>query len=168
MEQFYTSNRNKNYYTCKVRFLSFMQQGEGVQFGCGIRRLENESLQYHKGGIAITGTDDLGSYLTPNEGDPGLKEGVEEFLGIGLVEKDMYKPKFHFTESMGENYAFIMPLTDDLSYEFLAAGAWSEGAVLASEKEFEKYVIDTAREYNNPLVIDSLIVEHKITDTKNE
>ena len=161
LEQYYTSYRNKNYYTCKVRFLSFIPQVEGVQLGCGIRRLENESLQYQKGGIAITGTDNLRSYLTPNEGDPDLKGGIEQFLGIGLVVKDMYKPKFHHTKIMGENYAFIMPLTDDLSYEFLAAGAWSEGAVVSSEKEFKKYIIATAREYNNPLILDSLTVEHK-------
>lgn len=160
LEQYYTSYRNKNYYTCQVRFLSFIPRVEGVQFGCGIRRLENENLQYQKGGIAITGTNDLRSYITPNEGDPDLKAG-EQFLGIGLVVKKKYKPKYHYTKSMGENYMFKIPLTDDLSYEFLAAGAWSEGAVLSSEDEFRDYVIETANEYNNPLLLDSLTIERK-------
>ena len=63
--------------------------------------------------------------------------------------------------SMGENYMFSMPLTDDLSYEFLAAGAWSEGAVLSSADEFKDYVIATAKEYNHPLVLESVTLERK-------
>ncbi len=159
LEQFYTAYRNKNYYTCLVRFIKFMPDEAGVQFGCGIRRMEGETLKYQKGGIAISGTKDLQSYITPNEGDPDLKAGIEPFLGIALVVKDAYKPKFHHTKSMGENYTFMVPVTDNLTYEFLGAAGWSEGLVVSSAKEFKDYVITAAKEYNNPVIVESLTVE---------
>ena len=62
---------------------------------------------------------------------------------------------------MGENYTFRIPMTGDLSYEFLAAGAWSEGMVYSSEDEFKEYIINTALEYNNPVIVDLLTVERK-------
>ena len=158
LEQFYTAYRNKNYYTCLVRFIKFMPDEAGVQFGCGIRRMEGETLKYQKGSIAISGTKDLRSYITPNEGDPDLKAGIEPFLGIALVVKDAYKPKFHHTKSMGENYTFMVPVTDDLTYEFLGAAGWSEGLVVSSAKEFKDYVITVAKEYNNPVIVESLTV----------
>jgi len=159
LEQFYTAYRNQNYYTCSVRFIKFMPEEEGVQFGCGIRRMEGETLRYQKGGVAISGTKDLRSYITPNEGDPDLREDREPFLGIALVVKDSYKPKFHHTKSFGENYSFRMPVTDDLTYEFLGAAGWSEGLIMSSPEEFKEYVLKTALEYNNPPVIENMTVE---------
>ncbi len=159
VEQFYTAYRNQNYYTCLVRFIKFMPEEPGVRFGCGIRRMEGETLQYRQDGIAIYGTKDLRSYLTPNEGDPDLREDIEPFLGIAMIVKDKYKPAFHHTMSMGENYAFIIPVTDDLTFEFLGAGGWSEGQVMSGAEEFREYVLTTAREYNNPVVVESLTVE---------
>lgn len=161
LEQYYTSYKSKNYYTCSVRFLSFLPDSLGVQFGCGIQRLSNEHLFYQNGGVAISGTNDLLSYTTPNEGDPPLKAGVKPFLGLALVVKDKYKPQFLHSKSMGENYTFRIPLTGDLSYEFLAAGAWSEGMVYSSEDEFKEYIVNTALEYNNPVIVDLLTVERK-------
>lgn len=159
MEQLFTAYRGKNHYTCTVRFLSFMPDSLGVRFGCGIQRLAKESMSYQKGGVAISVTNDLLGYMTPNPGDPGPKAGVEPYLGLALVVKDAYKPEFFHSKSMGENYTFRMPLTGDLTYEYLCAGAWSEGATLSTAKEFREYVIRTAEEYNNPVVVDTLMVE---------
>ena len=161
LEQYYTSYRNKNYYTCAVRFLSFLPDSLGVQFGCGIQRVSNERLFYQNGGTVVSGTNDLSAYLTPIPGDPGLKAGVEPFLGLALVVKDTYKPQFFLSKSMGENYTFRMPLTGDLSYEFLCAGGWSEGAVLSSAKEFKEYIVKAAQEYNNPAIVETLAAEQK-------
>ena len=161
-EQYLTTYRNKSYYTSAVRFLSFVPDSLGVEFGCGIQRVSKESLFYQKGGAVVTGTNDLSAYLTPNPGDPALKAGVEPFLGIAMVVRDTYKPRFLLSKSMGENYTFRMPLTGDLAYEYLCAGAWSEGAVLSSAKEFKEYIILTAQEYNNPLIVESLEAEKKM------
>ena len=161
VEQFFTSYRNKNYHTCSVRFPSFLPDSLGVEFGCGIQRVSKENLLYQQGGVVVTGTNDLSAYLTPNPGDPGLKAGVEPFLGLGLVVKDFYKPRFLLSKSMGENYTFRMPLTGDLSYEFLCAGAWSEGAVLSNAAEFKEYVITAGREYNNPVIVESIAAEQQ-------
>ena len=73
--------------------------------------------------------------------------------------RDIYKPQYHHTKSLGENYTFRLPATDDLTYEFLGAAGWSEGLVMSSPEEFKEYVIKTALEYNNPPVIENMIVE---------
>jgi len=161
MEQYLTSYKNKSYYTCKTNFTEFFPEAPGLAFGAGIRRLENESLYYQDGNIVITGTNDLRSYITPNEGDPDLKEGVKEFLGIALTVKDGYSPKFHHTMKFGENLTFRLPATDDLSFEFMAFGGWSEGLVNSTAEEFKDYVVIQAKEYNNPLVIGKLTVEER-------
>ena len=159
MEQYFTSYMNKSYYTCKTGFLEFFPERRDVAFGAGIRRLENESLYYRDDGIVITGTNDLRSYITPNEGDPDLKAGVDEFLGIALVVRDSYYPEFLHTKAFGENYTFRIPATENLRFEFMAFGGWSEGQVNSSAEVFKDYVIKTAREYNNPLIVESLTVE---------
>ena len=123
--------------------------------------MSNERLFYQNGGTVISGTNDLSAYLTPNPGDPGLKAGVEPFLGLALVVKEKYKPQFFLSKSMGENYTFRIPLTGDLSYEFLCAGGWSEGAVLSNSKEFKEYIVKAAQEYNNPVVVETIVAEQK-------
>ena len=46
-----------------------------------------------------------------------------------------------------------MPVTSDLSYEYMILGAWSFGEVNNNEKAFVKYVDDEALKYINPPVI---------------
>jgi len=160
-DQYLTTFRNKNYYTSLVCFTAFMPDSVGVEFGCGIQRVSKENLFYQNGGMVITGTNDLSAYLTPNPGDPGLKKGIEQFLGLGMVVRESYKPRFFLSRSMGENYTFRMPLTGDLTYEYLCAGSWSEGAVLTSAGEFKEYVVQAAQEYNNPVIVESVEAEQK-------
>lgn len=56
-------------------------------------------------------------------------------------------------QSFGGNHVFRIPTSEDLSYEYLIAGAWSEGSVLNTPDEFRDYVIKTAKEYNNPIEV---------------
>ena len=161
LEQYYTAYKNKSYYTCSVRYLTFLHEKSGVEFGCGIRKMINENFFYKENGLVITSTNDLMSVITPLKNDPGLKEDVEEFLGLALIVRDNYHPRFIPTESFGGNYTFRMPVTDELTFEYLVAGAWSEGSVLTSIKDFKEYVIRTAQEYNNPIEIGELTVEKK-------
>ncbi len=161
MAQYFTSYMNKNYYTCVTTFPTFHPGNEGTAFGCGIRRMENEVLFHQEGGVAISGTNDLQSYITPNEGDPGLKEGVEQFLGIALAVKDDFRPEFHHTKAFGENYTLRIPETGNRSFEFMGFGGWSEGLVCSGAEEFKEYVVTAALEYNNPLIVERLTVERK-------
>ncbi|MHB9028674.1 MAG: DUF4861 family protein [Candidatus Latescibacterota bacterium] len=160
-DQYQTTYRNKNYYTSRIQFTKFIPDSTGVEFGCGLQRVSKENVFYQKDGVVITATNDLAAYLTPRPGDPGLKKDVEQFLGLGMVVKDSYKPRFMLSKTFGENYMFRMPLTGDLSYEYLAAGAWSEGPVLTSAKEFREFVLQTAQEYNNPVIVESVVAEQK-------
>ena len=160
LEQYYTAYKNKNYFTCLVRYLSFLPEEYGAGFGCGIRKMTQENKFYQENGLVITSTNNMMSVITPLKDDPGLKEGVEEFLGLALIVKDSYHPRFIFTKSFDGNYVFKMPVTDDLTYEYIVAGAWSEGSILTNVNEFKEYILKTAQEFNSPIEI-RLTIEKK-------
>ena len=80
-------------------------------------------------------------------------------MGIALVVRNSYYPEFIHTKAFGENYTFRIPATENLRFEFMAFGGWSEGQVNSSAEDFKDYVLKTAQEYNNPLIIESLTVE---------
>ena len=46
-----------------------------------------------------------------------------------------------------------MPVTPDLTYEYMIFGAWSFGEVNNNEKDFVKYVEDEGVKYNYPPII---------------
>ena len=54
-----------------------------------------------------------------------------------------------------------MPVNDDLTFEYLFAGAWSEGLENTTADEFKKYVLQAAQEFNNPLKITDYTIEKK-------
>ena len=153
LEQYFTAYRNKNYYTCSVRYIQFLSEERDTAFGCGIRKMPRENKFHQENGIVISSTNDLMNVITPLDNDPGLKDGVEEFLGLALAVRDEYRPHFNATKSFDGNYTFRIPATDDLTYEYLIAGAWSEGIVLTSYEEFKAYILKTAQEYNSPIEI---------------
>jgi hypothetical protein len=51
------------------------------------------------------------------------------------------------------NHVFAVTPRADGSYEYMIAGAWSEGAILKTWDAFERYVLQAAREYESPLGI---------------
>ncbi len=53
--------------------------------------------------------------------------------------------------SLKGNHVFAVTPRTDRSFEYLIAGAWSEGAILKTWPEFEQYVRKTAREYESPV-----------------
>ena len=73
--------------------------------------------------------------------------------GIAMVIRDKYKPEYKSIKNFGGNHVFKMPVTSDLSFEYMLLGAWSHGEVNKDEKTFVKYVDDEAVKYNNPPVI---------------
>jgi len=158
LEQLYTAYTNQNYSTCRVTYLTFLPGNYGTTFGCGIRKNQAEFDCYLDEGVAVTfGNDEL---VDPDD-DTGQKSLRIEFVGAALVVKKSYSPEYRFVRSREGNHTFSIPVTDDLSYEYLIAGAWSEGSILKTPEDFKHYIIKTAREYNNPLVVTGMRVEKK-------
>ena len=158
LEQLYTSYNNQNYSTCRVRYTTFLPKNSGTMFGCGIRKNEKEYIFSRKGGIVIT----MGDAIIENpDDDMGIKSLHVDFVGTALVVKDMYSPQYQFVQSFGGNHCFRIQTNEDLTYEYMLFGAWSEGSVLNTTEEFKEYVLKTALEYNNPIEIKDLKVEKK-------
>jgi hypothetical protein len=158
LEQYYTAYTNQNYSTCKVKYNEFLPGEPKTAFGCGIRKSMGEKSSYIKGGIVIT----IGQDAISSPDDPtGLTKLKVDYIGTALVVKDSYKPEFQFVPAHQGNYTFRIPVTPDYSFEYMIAGAWSEGAFLKTPKEFTDYMIKTAQEYNNPVKIGFGPVENK-------
>ncbi len=161
-EQFYTAYAGKSYSTCRVQFNTFIPEDNDTQFGCGMREIMNEYNVYQRGGVVISfGKDVVIESPSPDEFGKEKIRAILDFEALAMVVKDEYKPQYqHITSYLG-NHTFRIPVTDDLSFEYLFAGAWSEGFVNATAEEFKAYVLQTAQEYNNPLVHRELTVEYK-------
>lgn len=151
LEQYYTAFAGKSWSIVEAKFNKFFPPSEDVKFGAGIRRIMNEYTSVNKKGIAISMGKDVEARI-PDE-DIGDEVLSVPWQGIGLVIKDKYKPEYRAIKNYGGNHLFKMPVTSDLSYEYMILGAWSFGEVNNNEKAFVKYVDDEALKYNNPPVI---------------
>lgn len=158
LTQDYTSYTRQNYSTCKVKYSRFMPHHNGVSFACGIRANENEKENHIEKGIAIRTGDEL---ATDPDDDLGLRSHKVDFVGTALVVKDKYNPEYRKIKSFAGNHIFKINVTPDLSFEYLIAGAWSEGVVYNTPELFRAYVKKTAQEYNNPLKVTYQVVEVK-------
>ena len=158
LEQIYTAYTNQSYSSCKVKYTKFLPLEPRTMFGCGIRKNGMEFECYQEGNIVITSGKDE---LSDPDDDTGLTTMIVDFVGNALVVKNMYKPEYQFVKSRSGNHTFRIPVTDDLSYEYLIFAAWSEGAVYNTPEKFKEYVIKTAREYENPVEVEFMGVERK-------
>jgi hypothetical protein len=160
LEELYTAYMNKSYSTCQVRYLKFFPEKPGVEFGCGIRRMMKEYAVYLDDGVVISFGKDL--TLTDPDVDPAWETRITlDFEGIALVVKDKYKARYQFIQEYQGNHTMRIPVTNDLSYEYLIAAGWSDGTVNRTEEEFKKYVLAARKEYNNPILINKLQLEKK-------
>ena len=163
VEQYYTAYTNQSYSTCRVRFTKFISYRNGARFGCGIKSHTDDSGNYIEKGIAIrSGSEDV---VDPDD-DTGQKSHRVEFVGSALVVKDQYRPEYQKVKSLGGNHTFRVPVTEDLTFEYMIAGAWSEGVVYNTPESFRAYVKKTALEYNNPVMAKFGILETKNTAMK--
>jgi hypothetical protein len=158
LEQLYTAYTNQSYSTCRVDYTRFDPAVMDVQFACGIKANTIESENFVEKGIAIrTGTENI----TDPDDATGQKGLVVEFVGSALIVKDEYKPQYVRVKGFGDNHTFKIPVTKDRSFEYMIAGAWSEGVVYNTPALFKEYVRKTALEYNNPVVVKFGQVEKK-------
>jgi len=162
LEQYYTAYKNKSYSTCQVKFLTFLPEEQKTEFGCGMRRIMNEYDVYQKGGTVISfGKDVVIESPSPDESKEEKTRLILDFEGIALVVKDIYKPRYQPISGFGGNHTFHVPVNDQLGFEYLFAGAWSEGTVNKTPESFKEYVTKAALEFNNPLLIKEYTVERK-------
>ena len=148
VEQLYTAYAFQSYSTCRVRFSRFLPKADGVRLAAGIRKKPKENRVYQKGGVVISAGPE--AVADPDEGT--ITHDVS-MIASALVVRDEYAPQYQFVPGLQGNHTFRFAPRADGSYEYMIAGAWSEGAVLNTYEQFEKYVLDTAREYANPLGI---------------
>jgi len=158
LEQTYTAYANKSYSICQVRYTKFLPETKNVKFCCGIREIMNQNDTFQKGGTVIS----FGKNLNPFPVMPGnetYKTMIVEFEGIALTVKDSYKPSYKNIKGFGGNHIMTIPLTEDLSFEYMIAGGWSEGKVNNTPEQFKNYILTEAEEYNNPPEIGNFSLE---------
>lgn len=151
LEQYYTAIAGKSWSIVETKFNKFLSPTGKINFGAGIRRIMNEYTSVNKKGIVISMGKDVEARI-PDE-DIGDEVLVVPWQGIGMVVKEKYKPEYQTIKNYGGNHLFKMPLTSDLSYEYMIVGAWSFGKVNNNEKDFVRYVDEEALKYNNPAII---------------
>jgi hypothetical protein len=159
LEQRYTAYARKSYSTCVVTFSEFLPNNPAVTFCCGIREMMREYNTYQDGGTVISMGKDI-ELRIPDEdiGDEGL---IVEFEGIALVAADKYDPVYKNIKTRGGNHVFEISVTPDRSFEYMIAGAWSQGKINTTETEFTEYVISEALKYNNPPMVRVFGLEDK-------
>lgn len=145
VEQLYTAYAHQNYSTCRVRFPQWLPKQGGARPAAGIRKKTGENHFVQRGGVVMTGS--------PEASDPETGQSFLdiEMVGSALVVRDEYRPEYRFVADLKGNHTFAVTPAADGGFEYLIAGAWSEGAILRTWPEFERYVLQTAREYNAPL-----------------
>ena len=131
-----------------------------MSFGCGIRKLMNEAELYHENGTIISLAQNVDIF------DPDVQRQFEtrllvNFIGIALAVRDPNDIQYQFIKDYDGNHTFRIPITKNLSYEYLIAAGWSEGSVNKTADEFKKNVLLTTLEYRHPIEITSLSLEKK-------
>ncbi|MDP2983047.1 MAG: DUF4861 family protein [Candidatus Latescibacter sp.] len=162
LDQYYTAYADKYYSTCKAVFKTFVPEEKKTLFGCGMRAIMDQYDYYQKGGTVISyGKNVVIESPSPDEKGQEKVRAVLDFEGLALVVKDKYKPQYQYVKSYGGNHCFRIPVNDEKTFEYLFAGAWSEGLDNKNREAFQDYVLKAAQEFNNPLDIVEYTIEKK-------
>ncbi|NHK26434.1 DUF4861 domain-containing protein [Parvularcula flava] len=157
-EQLYTAYAGESYSTASVRFTEFDPEGSAA-FAVGMRRHVNEEDYLQEDGIVISG----GPEAIRNVDDDGLRENslIVDYVSTALVVPERFDPEFVTTEDFGGNHMFRITPGDDLTFDYLIAAGWSEGAVNTNQEEFRAYVGEVAESFNSPIEFVSGQMESK-------
>ena len=161
LEQVYSAYAGQSFATSRVTFTTFEPKNPGTVFAAGIRKHVDEDSYYQHGGVIISGAPEA----IRNMDDQGLRENslFVDFVGTALVVPEKYSPEYVFVPAYSENHAFRIKPNDELSFEYLVAAGWSEGAVHRTAAAFQEYVLDTAEEFNAPPVLSAHTLESRAT-----
>lgn len=148
--QDYTAYTNQNYSTCKVTFTKFFPYQNGATMACGIKARRDKEGNIIEKGIAIRAGSEK---VADPDDDTGQKAHQVDFIGSALIVKDEYKPEYQYVNDFGRNHTFKVQADNNNTFEYMIAGAWSEGEVYNTPESFIEYVKQTAVEYNSPLQV---------------
>ena len=163
LEQYYTAVAHKSWCIVQVKFNKFLPPSAQTMFGAGMRKIMQEYKSINKGGMVISMGKDIPARI-PDE-DIGDSVLTVPWQGIGMIVKDEFKPQYHKINNYDGNHIFQIPVTPDLSYEYMVAGGWSFGEVNNNEKDFVNYMETEKMKYNNPPLIKILQYEIKQKET---
>ena len=104
----------------------------------GIVHLNNLDDFYQKDGIIISITKDH-TILDANPETVDRERISIDFEGIALIVKDIYHPCYQYVKAFDGNHTFQITVWDNLTYEYLIAGGWSEGTVIKTAEDFKNY-----------------------------
>lgn len=149
LEQLYTAYAHQSYSTARVRFTTFEPDDPGTAFAAGIRRHPNESIRHQQGGVVITGGRE--AIRNPDDRDAVQNALEVDFAASALIVRDDLRPEYVFAPGYQGNHLFRIPVTEDRTFEYMIAAAWSEGHVLNTPEAFQDYVLAAARGYNAPV-----------------
>jgi hypothetical protein len=163
-EQLCFAYAGENYSRCRVAFPEFAPEVEGVLPGSGFRKKPQESDFFQSGGVTIS----AGPETIRNPDETLAVEGQLEvdFIGGALVVPDRYAPEYvyreetHGSEVQG-NHLFRVTPDENGSFEYMIAGAWSEGEVLTEFPSFKEYVVKAAAGMNVPADVSFSGLERK-------
>lgn len=157
VEQKYSAIAEKNWSKVEVNFSTFMPPNEEAMFGAGIRRVGTETSEEEYDsvvgdGYVISMGQDVEARI-PDE-DIGDEALLVPWQATALLVKEEYEPEYVAIDNYLGNHLFKIPVTSDLSYEYMIAGSWSYAAEAANnEEDFIKYIEREALKYNNPPAI---------------
>lgn len=163
LEQYYTAVVDKSWSLVEVNFNKFYAPTNEAMFGAGIRKVgivESEEYRAVTGnGYVISMGRDIEARIPDEDiGDEALKV---PWQATALVVKEKYQPEYITIDNWRGNHLFKIPITDDLSYEYMIAGAWSYGFYNNNEEEFIDYIEREALLYNNPPIVEIREYEQK-------
>jgi hypothetical protein len=147
VEQLYTAYASQNYSTCHVRFTRWLPIRAGAKPAVGIRKKTGENHYLQRDGVVIT--------ASPEASDPETGQSFLDIqmVGSALIVPGEFRPEYQFVSDYLGNHTFRVTPRADGTYEYLIAGAWSEGAVLKTWDSFQQYVVQAALEYESPVRI---------------
>lgn len=152
-EQMYFAYAGENYATCRVTFPTFEPGVEGTLPGCGFRKKPKETGFFQRGGVVISaGPEEV---RNPDETSAAAQALVVDFVGGALVVPDKYAPHYAFNaQGQGDdapgNHVFRVKPDTHGAFEYMIAGAWSQGEVLTDFASFKDYVLKAAAGMNAP------------------
>jgi hypothetical protein len=145
-EQLYTAYARQSYSTCRVRFPEWQPAQPGAVPAAGIRKKPGEQHFVQQGGLVITAGPEA-----VRDPDVGVAAVMVDMIASALVVKDVYRPQYQFVADLRGNHTLKVTPAAGQSFEYMIAGAWSEGAVYNTYPAFEAYMKKTALEYNSPV-----------------
>lgn len=157
-DQIYTAYAHEDYATAHVHFTQFQPAGK-ARFAAGIRKHVGETVFRQSGGMVLSAAPE--TIRNPDDHEAVQPNMKVEYAGNAMVVKDIYKPRYMFSEPRQGNHLMIIEPAPDQSFEYLIVAGWSEGVVRKTPAEFEAYVETVARDYNAPVTFAGAKVEKK-------